>query len=126
VCSGDWQIDADVLLSTNVPAIAMSFSDVPFSYGPFVPHYIPRQYVESYFSTHKTDEFLVLNTTVEDLSLLPSSQRSHRTRWKLTLRRYDPALHVDIWWEEVFDAVVLANGHYSVPFVRLLRYMSHS
>jgi hypothetical protein len=24
---------------------------------------------------------------------------------------------VDVWWEEEFDAVILANGHYSVPFI---------
>ena len=89
----------------------MCYSDAPFAYGPFVPHYVPRQYVESYFSQHKIDSLLVLNTTVEDISKLPSD------RWKLTLRKYDPARHVDIWWDEVFDAVVLANGHYSVPYV---------
>ncbi|KAF4944612.1 hypothetical protein FSARC_14624, partial [Fusarium sarcochroum] len=52
-------------LTTNVPDIAMSFSDSPFSYEPFVPHYVPWQYIENYFSIHKTDEFLFLNTTVE-------------------------------------------------------------
>ncbi|TKW57271.1 Thiol-specific monooxygenase [Colletotrichum tanaceti] len=35
----------------------------------------------------------------------------------LTLRKFDAARNVDIWWQEVFDAVVLANGHYSVPYV---------
>ena len=103
---------------TNVPAIAMSFSDIPFAYGPFVPHHIPRQYVESYFSKHKLDSssHLSLNTTVEDLSLINKS--SHKEEhWKLVLRKHDPAQRVDKWWEEEFDAVVLANGHYSVPFV---------
>jgi cation diffusion facilitator CzcD-associated flavoprotein CzcO len=91
----------------------MSFSDSPFAYGPFVPHYIPKQYIESYFSANRLDspETLVLNTTVEDVSLLS------RDRWKLTLKRHDPVQNVDVWWEEDFDAVVLANGHYSVPFV---------
>jgi hypothetical protein len=95
----------------------MSFSDVRFAYGPFVPHYIPRQYLENYFSLHQTDSFLVLNTTVEDVSRLPPSSDDGFERWKLTLRKYDSARHVDIWWEEVFDAVVLANEHYSVPYV---------
>jgi cation diffusion facilitator CzcD-associated flavoprotein CzcO len=94
----------------------MSFSDIPFAYGPFVPHHIPRQYVESYFAAHGTDSLLSLNTTLEDLSLIPLSH-SKPEKWKLTLRRYEPVQNVDIWWEEIFDAVVLANGHYSVPFV---------
>lgn len=96
----------------------MSFSDARFAYGPFAPHHVPRQYVEDYFSRHKTDGFLVLNTTVEDLSRQPSSSAGVKyPRWKLTLRRYDPLQKADLWWEEVFDAVVLSNGHYSVPYV---------
>ena len=107
-----------VFISTNVPDIAMSFSDMSFAYGPFVPHYIPRQYLENYFSFHKTDSFLELNTTVEDVSKIPPPvKKGGLERWKLTLRKYDASRHVDVWWEEEFDAVVLANGHYSVPYV---------
>ncbi|KAK3365326.1 hypothetical protein B0T24DRAFT_724191 [Lasiosphaeria ovina] len=104
-------------LTTNVPDIAMCFSDLRFAYGPFAPHYVPRQYIENYFTQHKTDPFLVLNTTLEDLSQIPSSIEGEPNRWKLTLRKYDAARHLDVWWEEEFDAVVLANGHYSVPTV---------
>ncbi|KAF2025141.1 FAD/NAD(P)-binding domain-containing protein [Setomelanomma holmii] len=99
-------------LTTNVPEIIMSFSDQRFAYGPFVPHWIPKQYIQNYFSSHKIDHLLVLNTTVEDVSRLKD-----REGWKLIIRRFDPIDHVDVWWEEQFDAVVLANGHYSVPFV---------
>ncbi|KAH7374663.1 hypothetical protein B0T11DRAFT_344394 [Plectosphaerella cucumerina] len=98
-------------LTTNVPEIAMSFSDLRFPYGPFVPHWVARQYIENYFSTHKTDASLVLNTTLEDLTRLPDET------WRLTLRKHDALQQVDHWWEEVFDAVVLATGHYSIPFV---------
>ncbi|KAI2466479.1 putative dimethylaniline monooxygenase [Annulohypoxylon bovei var. microspora] len=104
-------------LTTNVPDIAMSFSDRRFAYGPFAPHYVPRQYVEGYFAAHATDQLLSLNTTVEDVSKLPPAMERKLERWKLTLRKYDPVRHVDAWWEEEFDAVILANGHYSVPYV---------
>ncbi|KAK0718943.1 hypothetical protein B0T21DRAFT_386601 [Apiosordaria backusii] len=104
-------------LTTNVPSIAMSFSDLPFPYGPFCPHYIPQQYIASYFSHHRTDSFLVLDTTLEDLSKLPPSQPGGFNRWKLTLRKHDPLQNKDSWWEDEFDAVVLANGHYSVPYI---------
>jgi cation diffusion facilitator CzcD-associated flavoprotein CzcO len=96
----------------------MSFSDLPFAYGPFVPHHIPKQYIESYFAHHKIDSLLSLNTTVEDVSLI-SPPNSAKEKWKLTLRKHDPVRQVDVWWEDDFDAVVLANGHYSVPFVCL-------
>jgi hypothetical protein len=105
--------------STNVPSIAMSFSDLPFAYGPFAPHHIPRQYIESYFSHHQTDSWLSLNTTVEDISVIKESNK-RAERWKLVLRKYDAARRVDVWWEDIFDAVILANGHYSVPFVRYI------
>ena len=98
----------------------MSFSDSPFAYGPFVPHYIPRQYVENYFSIHKLDAFLQLNTTVEGVLKLPAVDDAGYERWKLTLRKHDPVCRLDFWWEEEFDAVVLANGHYAVPFVSRL------
>ncbi|KAI0121389.1 hypothetical protein BJ170DRAFT_644688 [Xylariales sp. AK1849] len=104
-------------LTTNVPDVAMSFSDERFAYGPFVPHFIPRQYIEHYCSTHTVDPLLVLNTTVEDVSKIPRAAENGGERWKLTLRKYDPTRHVDIWWEDTFDAVILANGHYAVPYV---------
>jgi hypothetical protein len=102
---------------TNVPEIAMSFSDHRFPYGPFVPHWIPKQYIQDYFTWHKTDRFLVLSTTVENVTKIPPENRHSRERWRLTLRRYDATRHVDVWWEEDFDAVVIANGHYSVPYI---------
>lgn len=100
-----------------MPDIAMSFSDTRFAYGPFAPHYVPRQYIENYFSIHKTDSLLVLNTTVEDLTKIPGDNPG-LDRWKLTLRKYDSAQNADVWWEEYFDAVLLANGHYTVPYVK--------
>lgn len=104
---------------TNVPDIAMSFSDTPFAYGPFVPHHIPRQYIENYFSLHKTDSLLVLNTTVELCSKIKDDM------WILTLRRHDAIRNVDEWWKEEFDAVILANGHYSIPYVSILLRLLH-
>ncbi|KAF1924346.1 putative dimethylaniline monooxygenase [Didymella exigua CBS 183.55] len=97
-------------LTTNVPEIIMSLSDERFAYGPFAPHWVPKQYIQNYFASHHTDRFLVLNTTVEDVT-------RERDNWRLTLRRHDPTQKVDIWWAEHFDALVIANGHYSIPYI---------
>jgi cation diffusion facilitator CzcD-associated flavoprotein CzcO len=81
---------------------------------------VARQYIESYFSLHGLDSLLSLNTTVEDLSAVPAHsdvEANGKEKWKLTLRKYDLSRHLDTWWEEFFDAVVIANGHYSVPYV---------
>ena len=103
---------------TNVPGIVMALSDRRYAYGPFVPHWIPKQYLSEYFSWHGLDQNLVLNTTVEDVSRIPPTVDSDN-RWRLTLRKHEPAASVDEWWQEEFDAVVIANGHYAVPFVSL-------
>jgi cation diffusion facilitator CzcD-associated flavoprotein CzcO len=103
-----------------VPEIAMSFSDCRFAYGPFAPHHIPRQYIENYFALHKTDVLLELNTTVEDVAKIEHASNNGSSQWKLTLRKHDALQDADLWWEETFDAVILANGHYSVPTVSTL------
>lgn len=100
----------------------MSFSDIPFGDGPFVTHDVPRRYLQSYVEKHDLDEFLVLNTTVEDVSRIPGTVEG-RERWKLTLRRFDVGRGVDEWWKEEFDAVVFGNGHYSVPFVSVFLFL---
>lgn len=89
----------------------MCFSDQRFSYGPFPPHHVPRLYLEHYVAAHKLDEHLVLSTTVEDVSKISGD------RWQLTLRKHDVLRRVDVWWTEDFDALIIANGHYSVPFI---------
>ncbi|ORY06365.1 hypothetical protein BCR34DRAFT_632247 [Clohesyomyces aquaticus] len=104
-------------LTTNVPDIAMCFSDARFAYGPFPPHHVPRLYLETYFAQHKLEEHLVLSTTVEDVSKIPSSTGDDAERWELTLRKHDVLRKVDTWWTEAFDAVVIANGHYAVPYI---------
>ena len=98
-------------LTTNVPEIAMSLSDRRFPYGPFVPHWVPKNYIREHFSVHGHDKLLNLNTTVERVTKIAGD------RWHLVLRRHDALLGRDEWWEEEFDAVVFGNGHYSVPHV---------
>lgn len=95
----------------------MSFSDKRFGQGPFVPHSVPRKYLQDYYSFHQMEDLLVLDTTVEDLSKVSSDDGQYR--WRLTLRKYDAVRDVDEWWQEVFDAVVIVNGQFSVPYVSI-------
>ncbi|KAK6584703.1 hypothetical protein PZA11_002927 [Diplocarpon coronariae] len=62
------------------------------------------------------DSLLSLNTTVEDVAVIGGSGKG-RERWRFTLRKHDFARDIDEWWHDDFDAVVLANGHYGVPFI---------
>ncbi|KAF2640573.1 dimethylaniline monooxygenase [Massarina eburnea CBS 473.64] len=110
------------VLDSNVGSEAMAFTYKPFppensaasihrlGRGNFtrpwetVAHYL-EEIVEPF--TH----LITLNTHVERVE-----KRSGK--WVLTLRRTD---HVfkgekkDYWWQEEFDAVVVATGHYTVP-----------
>lgn len=78
---------------------------------------MPKQYIQSYLSIHGIDNLLSFNTTVEDVTRIPPSKSSTLPRWSLTLRRHDPIRNVDEWWQDEFDALIIATGHYSVPFI---------
>lgn len=61
-------------------------------------------YIKALHSRH--EEHLVLNTAVE-------KTEKRDSEWVLTLRRSGP--ETDYWYQESFDAVVVATGIYSVP-----------
>lgn len=86
---------------------------------------MPKQYIQTYFSLQGTDNLLSLNATVEDVTQIQGAQSSSLPAWSLTLRRHDPARNVDHWWQEKFDALIIANGHYSVPYVPLVPGLEH-
>lgn len=108
-------------LETNVDHQAMAFSQEPIPagasdrstalYGPTTPfrHWqILRQYVASLVRRHGYEDFVSYGTTVEKAEKVGKE-------WRLTLRR--EGLERDYWWTESFDAVVVASGHYSVPYI---------
>lgn len=108
-------------LETNVDAIPMSFSQEPIpvdrselsisKHGqdtPFRHHSVIRNYVSSLVNRRGYENFVSYDTTVE------LAEKSGE-EWRLVLRRNGAAQ--DEWWEERFDAVVVANGHYHVPYI---------
>ncbi|PGH02231.1 hypothetical protein AJ79_07680 [Helicocarpus griseus UAMH5409] len=112
-------------LESNIDASVMSFSQEPIPdiksensikvHGPDTPfrhHSVVRQYIEDLLNRNGYQDLIEYNTTVENVEKLKRSNE-----WKLTLRRSRPGGKYDYWWVEYFDAVVVANGHYTVPFV---------
>ncbi|TQN72681.1 Thiol-specific monooxygenase, partial [Colletotrichum shisoi] len=108
-------------LETNVDAIPMSFSEESIPelrtensvalHGPDTPfrHWtVVRDFVQGLVNRNGYQDFVSYNTTVER-----AEKVGHE--WKLTLRREDD--EGDEWWVEWFDAVVVATGHYWVPYV---------
>ncbi|KUJ13570.1 putative dimethylaniline monooxygenase [Mollisia scopiformis] len=111
-------------LDSNVGAEVMAFTHTPFpkdnsadsvrrygSNNPTRPYQIIERYIEDGFKEYR--HLLSLSTTVENVEKVGEE-------WVLTLRKANEPLrgeHKDYWWQEKFDAVVVATGHYNVPFI---------
>ncbi|PWY92644.1 FAD/NAD(P)-binding domain-containing protein [Aspergillus heteromorphus CBS 117.55] len=112
-------------LETNVDASTMEYSQesVPVVrsqrsialHGPDTPfrhHTVIRQYIEDLLNRNGYQDLVEYNTTVERAVKNPQTGK-----WELTLRRAGGPGGQDYWWSETFDALVVASGHYSVPYV---------
>ncbi|KAL0934461.1 dimethylaniline monooxygenase [Colletotrichum truncatum] len=110
-------------LETNIDFLPMQFSQEPFPqeqsewsvsiHGadtPFRPWSAVQGYVRSLVERRGYQDFVEYNTTVEKAEKMRDSGE-----WKLTLRKEGEK--TDYWWEETLDAVVVASGHYSVPYI---------
>ena len=110
----------DENLHSNITPEIMSYTQEPFSeklsertlaeYGspaPFRHHTLIRDWVEGIFLRGGHDKLLELNTTVERAV-------KEKDEWVLTLRK--EASGNNYWWRERFDGVVVASGHYNVPW----------
>jgi cation diffusion facilitator CzcD-associated flavoprotein CzcO len=108
-------------LETNIDHIPMQFSQEPFPtdtsarsvelYGPKTPfrHWeVVKRYIKGLVERNGYEDLISYNTTVERAEKVDSE-------WKVTLRK--EGRERDYWWTETFDAVVVASGHYSVPYI---------
>lgn len=108
-------------LETNVVDVAMAFSQEPISeersqrsitlHGedtPFRHWTVMQRYVQGLVNRNGYQDLVSYNTTVELVEKFGQE-------WKITLRR--AGAEKDYWWVEWFDAVVVASGHSSVPYV---------
>ena len=108
-------------LETNVDFLPMEFSQEPipieFStnsislHGPGTPFrhwHVIRRYIASLLQRNGYEDLVSYNTTVERVEKVGAE-------WKVTLRKEGKGS--DYWWVEWFDAVVVASGHYWVPYI---------
>ncbi|KPM37049.1 hypothetical protein AK830_g9520 [Neonectria ditissima] len=110
-------------LHSNLPPDIMGFTQEPISktlsertlarYGPDAPfrhREVIREWVEDIFKRDGNDRFVEFNTSVELVEKTGDE-------WVLTLRKTVLGESEESWWQETFDAVVVATGHYYVPFI---------
>ncbi|KAL2112240.1 hypothetical protein VUR80DRAFT_8195 [Thermomyces stellatus] len=112
-------------LETNIDSVPMEFTQEPIPeertersiavHGPDTPfrHWdVMRRYIKGLVERRGYEDYVSYNTTVELAEKVGSE-------WKLTLRR--DGKQSDYWWVEWFDAVVVASGHYSVPYIPAIK-----
>ncbi|KAF8863361.1 flavin dependent monooxygenase-like protein [Acephala macrosclerotiorum] len=112
-------------LETNIDAFAMSFSQEPFpeertplnirrhgEKSPFRHWKAVEGYIQGLLNRRGYQDLVSYNTTVE---LVHKDQESGK--WIIALRKPLENGLEDHWWSESFDAVVVASGHYTVPFI---------
>lgn len=75
---------------------------------PFRKWDVVRKYVESLVERRGYGDLVSYNTTVERVEKVG-------TEWKVMLRK--DGKKSDYWWVEWFDAVVVASGHFWVPYI---------
>lgn len=71
-----------------------------------------KNYVQSLFQRNGYEDLVSYNTHVERVEKIGD-------QWKVTLRREEA--EEDYWWAEWFDAVIVASGHFNVPYVPKVR-----
>lgn len=110
-------------LETNVDSLAMSFSQeaIPEARSrlsvskhgddtPFRSHAVIRGYIESLVRRNGYEKLVSYKTSVELAEKVGNE-------WRLVLRKDGDVGGEDEWWEEWFDAVVVASGHFNVPYI---------
>lgn len=112
-------------LETNIAADVIAFTqepipDVRSELGisrngvdtPFRPYKTIKKWVTGLVERNGYNDLVSYNTTVE------LAQKDETTgKWSLYLRKPVKGTDQDYWWTETFDAVVVATGHYIVPWI---------
>lgn len=118
-------------IKTNIIEKMMTYSDsnhwdVPGVSDPeqkkYVDGLIVQKYIDAYIRRNENHETVKLNfnTTVEDVERVPKPGKRFPYQFKLTLRQHLDESQ-DIWYQQVFDSVVISVGHYNVPFIPFVK-----
>jgi cation diffusion facilitator CzcD-associated flavoprotein CzcO len=100
-------------LETNIPKPLMQFSDKAFDEKlPLFPgHKDVQEYLERY--AEDVRGLIRFNTAVKDVRPVPNESGSEQEQWDVTTKY----LHTGDETTQRYDAVVVANGHYTIPHV---------
>jgi len=100
-------------LRTNLPKEVMAFPDFPFPENKevsFVHHSEVLEYLESYKNQFEVNQFIKLNTMVSKVHPVLTEKK---TMWEVTTK----CMKTEHVVTNLFDSVMVCNGHYSTPVV---------
>lgn len=102
-------------LKTNLPKEVMAFPDFPFKteLPSFVGHADVRKYLEDYANHFDLFKYIKFFTYVESVKPIKTDVRG-KENWEVKVR--DVRNKDSLGESSVFDAVMVCNGHYSVPY----------
>ncbi|KAI0478067.1 putative dimethylaniline monooxygenase [Xylaria cf. heliscus] len=106
-------VPPDIMASTQEPIPIIVSERIKAQYGidaPFRHREVMREWVEGIFARGNHLNLLELNTTLERAEKVDNE-------WVLTLRRSIACEKNDYWWQERFDFLVVATGHFYLPYV---------
>jgi len=101
-------------LETNIPHILMGFSDLAWPQGSqlFPKHETVTEYLEAYAEDVK--HLVKFETQV--VSVEPVGNNNGEERWFVRTKKVSPD-GTGKTTEGVYDAIIVASGHFSVPYV---------
>lgn len=100
-------------LRTNLPKEVMAFPDFPFPENKetsFIHHSEVLEYLETYKKHFGVDKLIKFNTMVSKVNPVVSEEN---TKWEVTTK----CLKTKEVETNIFDSVMVCNGHYSVPVI---------
>nr|XP_029124333.1 flavin-containing monooxygenase FMO GS-OX-like 9 isoform X2 [Elaeis guineensis] len=104
-------------LRANSPRLAMGFTDFPFlarkgrDARMFPGHRELYLYLRDFCEWFGLRELIRFNTRVDNVAMVGSAESGNNLKWVVRSKEKNGGKVV----EEIFDAVVVANGHYSQP-----------
>lgn len=97
-------------LETNIPRSMMQYSD--FSFPDDAQLFPQREVVMRYLQAYAEEVRHLIRFSVEVLDVRHEVNGEH-DRWKVTVKE----MGTKCGTEEIYDAIVVASGHYDVPYM---------
>lgn len=106
-------------LYSNVPTRFVRFSSIKYEDAPVNKDFKPllsftdiSQLLKDFNKKNDLLKHFRFNTQVQNVE-----QDEKDNKWILTLRKSNPETGKDEWYQEKFDAVIVASGHYQTPYI---------